>query len=293
MAASGSPGMELLYASVKYQIRSQYDALVCCLHWNMVHSGFKCVGTEESPTGQKSELLPDGWCEGTSDSYALRYQPTEGEDGYLLKVVRIDDTLLVHVLRERDEKLSDLSLETSDYVNVDHLGNFHRMFQNLNKLQQQFKTDLTDKLKDVPSSSTSSGQTLRDTRRQENPRGREEGTDPLRMPSRQPYRDTRPDWGQPSNPFVVGEGDLDPFSGAPPGMLMDPRRQGFPGGYGGGLGMPGGRLPRGAVPPGARFDPIGPLDPDGRVPNPDPQGRYRGEPDPDNERPPGFDDMFM
>ena len=48
MAASGSPGMELLYASVKDQIRSQYDALVCCLHWNMVHSGFKCVGTEES-----------------------------------------------------------------------------------------------------------------------------------------------------------------------------------------------------------------------------------------------------
>ena len=48
---------------------------------------------------------------------------------------------------------------------------------------------------------------------------------------------------------------------------------------------------RGAVPPGARFDPIGPPDPDGGLPNP--QGRYRGEPDPDHEPPPGFDDMYM
>ena len=40
-------GLELLYASIENQIRSQYDALVCCLHWNMIQNGFKCVGVGE------------------------------------------------------------------------------------------------------------------------------------------------------------------------------------------------------------------------------------------------------
>ncbi|XP_022101501.1 proteasome inhibitor PI31 subunit-like [Acanthaster planci] len=285
-------GLELLYTSVKNQIRSQYDALVCCLHWNMVHSGFKCVGLGEEASGQKSELLPSAWNEGTCDVYTLRYQPIEGTDFYLLKVIRMDDTLLVHLLREKDERVSNLSLETSEYVEVDNLGDFNRMFKNIDKLQQEFKSELMDKLKETNSTSR---QSPRDTPSQQSTRSQEDDTDPLRIPRRQPNQDGRPDWGQPRNPFVVGEGDLDPFSRAPPGMLMDPTRSGFPqpgypGGYRGGLGMPG-RLPRGAVPPGARFDPVGPPNPDGGLPNP--QGRYRGEPDPDHEPPPGFDDMFM
>ncbi|XP_038051348.1 proteasome inhibitor PI31 subunit-like [Patiria miniata] len=296
---AASTGLELLYASVQNQIRSQYDALICCLHWNMVQNGFKCVGAGDMATGQKTELLPSEWNGGTGEAYNLRYQPAEGTDYYLLKVVRMDDTLLVHILREKDERISNVSLETSDYVDVDNLGDFNRMFKNLSKLQQKFKSELTDKLKATPSTSSSSTsrQNPRDTQSRQDPVGREDDTDPLRIPRRQPNQGGRPDWGQPRNPFVVGEGDLDPFSGAPPGMLMDPARSGFPrpgfpGGYGGGLGMPGpGRLPRGAVPPGARFDPIGPPDPDGGLPNP--QGRFRGEPDPDHGPPPGFDDMYM
>ncbi|RVE51137.1 hypothetical protein evm_004280 [Chilo suppressalis] len=53
-----------------------------------------------------------------------------------------------------------------------------------------------------------------------------------------------------------------------------------------GLGIPGG-LPRGAVPPGARFDPFGP--PGGPMP-----GRRPPPPDADHLPPPGFNDnMFM
>ncbi|KAM9993470.1 hypothetical protein ACTFIZ_011437 [Dictyostelium cf. discoideum] len=66
--------------------------------------------------------------------------------------------------------------------------------------------------------------------------------------------------------------------------------------YGGGnnpygTGLPGyeQRLPRGAVPPGARFDPFGP--PTGGIP---PSGRGRGMPDRDDFTPPGFDnDHYM
>lgn len=47
-------------------------------------------------------------------------------------------------------------------------------------------------------------------------------------------------------------------------------------------------LPRGAVPPGARFDPFRP---DGL--NPDPTPGPRRPPGTDHLPPPGYDDMFM
>ncbi|XP_076349935.1 uncharacterized protein LOC143246730 [Tachypleus tridentatus] len=113
-----------------------------------------------------------------------------------------------------------------------------------------------------------------------------ENEDPLRVPGteRQPLTD----WMTDRDPFGVGRGDLDPFGGgAGGGMLMDPSRFRTPGGPFGpppiSSGFPG-RLPRCAVPPGARFDHYGPAAPD-----PDRFSR----PDPDNLPPPGYEDMFF
>ncbi|VDM05858.1 unnamed protein product, partial [Schistocephalus solidus] len=93
-----------------------------------------------------------------------------------------------------------------------------------------------------------------------------------------------------------GRSDLDPFGGMGTGsdlrpggmggMLLDPNRN-MPG-------MPLHRfvdpqLPLGSVPPGARFDPIGPPMVPGRgLPR---GGRFA--PDPDHAMPPGFEDMYM
>ncbi|KAL7065221.1 hypothetical protein AAHC03_05581 [Spirometra sp. Aus1] len=93
-----------------------------------------------------------------------------------------------------------------------------------------------------------------------------------------------------------GRSDLDPFGGLGTGsdlrpggvggMLLDPNRN-MPG-------MPLHRfvdpqLPPGSVPPGARFDPIGPPMVPGRgLPR---GGRFA--PDPDHAMPPGFEDMYM
>lgn len=136
------------------------------------------------------------------------------------------------------------------------------------------------------------------------------------------------------NPLAIGDRDLNPLGGAlPPGAGHGPPPL-FGGGGGGGGGMyvgpddpifrdrfgprgggggPGGPqgpwggdgfLPPGAVPPGARFDPVGPFGagprgafgPDGRILPPG--GRApRGDPDWDDVRPPGgnsdYDNMFM
>ena len=108
-----------------------------------------------------------------------------------------------------------------------------------------------------------------------------------------------------ANPLQIGDADRDPLAAsgqrpfmggfAPPpvfgprgdGMLVGPGHPMFhapprppPRGPWGGDGF----LPPGAVPPGARFDPVGPF---GRPPPPPPPGAFRGNPDWDDLPPPG------
>ncbi|CAG8459462.1 16371_t:CDS:2 [Acaulospora morrowiae] len=147
--------------------------------------------------------------------------------------------------------------------------------------------------------------------------------DPLRIPLRRPQHFQPPIFGDPYggdeplnyNPLSVGRNDLDPLGSNP--ILGPPR---FGGGgiqpfggpsRGGGSimgpdhpifdprvpdrnsgGIRGGPqfLPSGAVPPGARYDPVGPFGPlsgrgGGRFPS--------GEPNNDELPPPGYNDMFM
>ncbi|KAJ2348607.1 hypothetical protein IWW50_005109, partial [Coemansia erecta] len=111
------------------------------------------------------------------------------------------------------------------------------------------------------------------------------------------------------NPLSVGRDDLDPLGGAMRGgplggidegggMFVGPNHPMFRQGGGSGLGSDPLRgpdtLPPGAVPPGARFDPITPLGPNppGGLPRGGlPRGGggagpFSGEPDPDNAQPP-------
>lgn len=98
----------------------------------------------------------------------------------------------------------------------------------------------------------------------------------------------RPDpfWADPErDPLRVGHNDLDPLGRGGGGMIFNP----FSNQPGGGLldpsaGLPGPPLPRGSVPPGARFDPFGPST---GMPRP------RRPPGSDDFPPPGFGDMFM
>lgn len=113
-----------------------------------------------------------------------------------------------------------------------------------------------------------------------------------------PFSADEPDFGGGYNPYEIGRSDLDPFGGriggglggiggpggfggiggiggigggGGGGMIVGPGHPMFRrpppggGGIGGGGGIYGGPqpLPRGSVPPGARFDPIGPFGPTG------------------------------
>ncbi|XP_078584489.1 proteasome inhibitor PI31 subunit-like [Branchiostoma floridae x Branchiostoma japonicum] len=291
-------GLELLYSSVCEQVQSEHDALVCFLHWEMVQSGFKCVGKgDEAPVkaskAKKSELLPRGWNR-TQDVYALRYQPSDTEENYLMKAIKMDDSLLVHVMRVKDEKVGSLTLNVKDYINKSDLQDFDSVYKNVESLEAAFQSGIVEEFK--PQNRSSNAATNSEERKEDKP-GRSQRAprmaddpdhDPLRIGPprrpRDPYRQGNPEWGEPSRPYPsVGTGDLDPFSGGiGGGMLVDPMRSGYPRGpLNPSAGIPG-MVPRGSVPPGARFDPIGPVT----------GGAMRG-PDPDHLPPPGFDDMFM
>ena len=92
-----------------------------------------------------------------------------------------------------------------------------------------------------------------------------------------------------ASPFAYGDADRLPGHPGFGGMMMDPLRSG-----GMGLrppGYPG--IPRGSVPPGARFDPFGPLTGfDYGTGDRRPTRSF--DPNPDHLRRPGFnEDMFM
>lgn len=105
--------------------------------------------------------------------------------------------------------------------------------------------------------------------------------DPLRISSHHPHSSRQPTWRDPLSPFAVGGDDLDPFGCQRGGMIVDPLRSGFPRALiDPSSGLPN-RLPPGAVPPGARFDPFGPI------------GTSPSGPNPDHLPPPGYDDMYL
>ncbi|XP_054472870.1 proteasome inhibitor PI31 subunit [Anoplopoma fimbria] len=274
-------GLEVLYSCVRGSVTCPQDAVVCFVHWEMIRSGFRCVGAGDQPlsSDQKSELLPADWSV-NKELYSLRYKTKDGETQLLLKAIAVDSTLIFNLMNSGTQQVSDLTVNIGDHVDSEQLHTFNRVFKEADSLSEKVKTQL------LPSQDRPTGQ--RRSRREEEEeeeeqRRRREDSDPLRIPNRQPRQGPPPHWRDPVvPPFAAGGADLDPFgSRGGGGMIVDPLRSGFPrSGFDPTSGIPD-ILPPGAVPPGARFDPFGPV------------GRHRPRPDPDHMPPPGYDDMFM
>ncbi|KAG0236586.1 hypothetical protein BGW42_003241 [Actinomortierella wolfii] len=184
----------------------------------------------------------------------------------------------------------------------DPLWNGYISRSRINDLISQFKLKIIQQLipglskpgyeEERVVSTTTSGASTSTNTNPDNQRDR----DPLRAPDRGGFIPRPPifgepfspdDFSSPHNPFSIGRQDLDPFAGIGSGpfggsglggiggstgggMYVGPnhpmfRRPPGSGGPGFGGGLYGGPqpMPRGSVPPGARFDPIGPFNPVG------------------------------
>ncbi|XP_062852814.1 proteasome inhibitor PI31 subunit [Trichomycterus rosablanca] len=268
-------GLELLYSSVANSLTSAQDAVVCFVHWEIVKNGYKCLGTGDEPKDgeKKSELLPTAW-NVSKDLYTLRYRSNNDKSNLLLKAIRVDSSLIFNLMDSATDKVTDLTINVFDYTDETNLQSFENVYKNTEDLTKQLKSSLLPAPKKESSVRPERRESAPDTR--PNP-----DYDPLRIPHRAPPARHPPNWNDPMGPFAAGGADLDPFGGRTGGMIVDPLRSGFPrSGFDPFSGTPD-ILPPGAVPPGARFDPFGPV------------GRNRPGPDPDHLTPPGYDDMFM
>ncbi|XP_057272567.1 proteasome inhibitor PI31 subunit [Pezoporus wallicus] len=267
-------GLELLYASARAAISSPQDALLCGVHWELVRHGYRCLGAgdQPGPDERKSELLPAGW-EANKELYTLRYKSTDDARELLLKAIMVEDSMILNAMDKGSQKVADVTLAVADYIDPEHLEDFHRVYRNTEELRTRIASGIIAPL-GAPAEKAKKEPEKKDP---DSPRG----YDPLRIPPHRPAGMRAPTRPSPLSPFAVGGEDLDPLGRQSGGMIMDPLRSGFPQpGIDPSSGIPG-RLPPGAVPPGARFDPFGPL------------GAGRSGPDPDHLPPPGYDDMFM
>ncbi|NWU17473.1 PSMF1 inhibitor, partial [Cephalopterus ornatus] len=226
---------------------------------------------QPGPDERKSELLPAGW-EANKEVYTLRYKSTDDAHELLLKAIMVEDSMILNVMDRGSQKVADVTLAVADYINPEHLDDFHKVYKNTEELRTRIASGILAPLGAPTEKAKKEPESKKDLQRDD---------DPLRIPPPQPAGTRPPSWPSAVNPFAVGGEDLDPLGGRSGGMIVDPLRSGFrQPGIDPSSGIPG-RLPPGAVPPGARFDPFSPL------------GPRRPGPDPDHLPPPGYDDMFM
>ncbi|XP_033339324.1 proteasome inhibitor 31 kDa [Megalopta genalis] len=267
-------GFEVFQSLYDSQISKKEDVLILFVHWYFIKNSFRCIGLGDSKayneTEKGSELLPAEWSK--ESYYALRY--VKDKKLYILHGIKSDEDLLLNLLRTGDQRVSNIQFEINQTV-TDLRGPLESLIPSYQTVIQVIQTDLLN-----PIMSDNAANTTANTSTQTSTESRDSN---IGIPLRQglPIR-ARPGAPHAGN---IGERDLNPLAREGGGMIFDPfpLRDGLAGRPG--LGVPG-RLPPGAVPPYARFDPFGP--PDVNLPRPRPR-----DPDADHLPPPGYDDMFM
>ncbi|XP_056639560.1 proteasome inhibitor PI31 subunit [Diorhabda sublineata] len=282
-------GWDLLYNSVEKDIKNNQDILICLTHLVLVSNGFRCIGLGESKIidgdEPKSESLPKNW----NENYSIRYV-YQGKL-YILKATHLDDAVMINLIRIDERTVSFVQLNTRSVAS--RSGPLSEMIPNHKDIVEQIRTQLISKV--IVSSKTKENASQTENPGRSRSDARQQDDHLRRFPPTQPIVPVIPVIPN-INPGNYGRSDLDPLGGIGPlgfpaagggGMLFRPPGPSFGGGFGGVV--PGGNvgLPPGAVPPGARFDPFRPPDPDRFPP------RRPNRPDNDEFPPPGYDDMFM
>lgn len=279
-------GFELMMKLVDHQLKKKEDVIILFTHWYLVKVGFRCIGLGDKKTLEDdevgSELLPDEWS--NNDHYFLRY--VKDKKLYILIGLKSDHNILLNFMRVVDNTVSNIKYPVEETVSSVH-GPLTTLMSELKivteKLQKELLDPLDNKIEDTAKETSTQTSTTSEPSTYQSP---------LLIEPRRRHIPGRNPWRPDIDPRGVGRRDLDPFGGigVPPGggMIFDPFEpaRGIPDPMRPGIGGPA-RLPPGAVPPGARFDPFGPPD------NDMPRFARRNPDNPDHFAPPGYDDMFM
>ena len=293
------------------------------------------LATPASDTSSSSSKLPANWNTGGPDHYSFRYKHHQSSLDYLVKLVKLGNKMVIHGIAMQGTKTSSVEVVVSDWMSDsfwpwpkeddegEPLVNGYIGSSRVKDLTGVYKRGVLQELvpgltKDGYTEQHCGGAGAGESRQPTRPDGGEARPRP-EHPSHPPAASVQPPPYR--NPLIIGDRDLDPLGGSP--LALPPRFGGgtggggfappplFPGGdTGGGMHVgpnhpmfrdrfaPNTGLPPGAVPPGARFDPIYPA---GGAPfNPDrepdvggarPQ-TFPGEPDWDELAPPRAENPF-
>jgi len=219
----------------KFQVkfRNGSDAIAFVLYLLMKEKNFRFVGCGEiNNESVNQDIIPSDWNKAT-DSYSFRYKHSDISSTILIKIIVIEEQLLVHALEVESKKLHNLELNTNDFINnTVALDNYDNLYKNLENLITIFNMEIVDSIV----TSKDKIPPRQQTNQKENVYG---GHDPLRVPPRteprpypNPLIDPDFEYTPYTNPFGTGHSDVFPIPGGPsglwgPGNLIGPNHPGF------------------------------------------------------------------
>uniref|UniRef100_A0A7N0RHD1 PI31 proteasome regulator N-terminal domain-containing protein n=1 Tax=Kalanchoe fedtschenkoi TaxID=63787 RepID=A0A7N0RHD1_KALFE len=276
--------------------RNTHDKIAFAVHASFVASGYLLTAVGESAVDDSAlssssteEVSLDGW-NSMDDQYAFVYHNPEDGKKVVVKCISINDKLLMDAFRAGQSEPLHVEFNVEEYVEQEKetYNNYKDHYKNFSGLVKRLETELFSKLESKQAAASSDkSSSSKSNELETNPHG----TQPLRV---DPDRDDVPYSGSgfvyPSIPVNPG-GYSDLIPGPPAGVF--PNRRGLDADgsnlvgpndprWFGGPGFRGGLQPD--IPPGARYDPIGPPDVPGFEPNrfmrqPRRPGTGRGHPD--------------
>ncbi|KAF5899345.1 regulating synaptic membrane exocytosis protein 4, partial [Clarias magur] len=95
---------------------------------------------------KKSELLPASW-NTNKELYTLRYRSNDDKSSQLLKAITVDSSLIFNLMDSATGKVTDLTVNVSDYVNESNLQSFESVYKNTEDLAKKLNTSLLPALK--------------------------------------------------------------------------------------------------------------------------------------------------
>uniref|UniRef100_A0A3Q3WJ79 Proteasome inhibitor PI31 subunit n=1 Tax=Mola mola TaxID=94237 RepID=A0A3Q3WJ79_MOLML len=136
-------GLEVLYTYVASSIDCPQDAIVCFVHWEMIKSGYRCIGSGDEPSSsdKMTELLPADWSN-NKELYSLRYKAKDTDKQLLLKAVVVSSTMIFNLMNSSTQQVSDLTVNIYDHLDTDQLHSFDRVFRDTEGLSQKVRTQL-------------------------------------------------------------------------------------------------------------------------------------------------------
>ncbi|KAI9265274.1 PI31 proteasome regulator N-terminal-domain-containing protein [Phascolomyces articulosus] len=303
-------------------LESPYDALAATTHAIMLSVGCKFAGLGDDARQEGDgtiRTLPESWNAQGPSCYAFRYSHPQSSMTFVIKSIKLGHRFIMNGIAIEDNKTTTLDIDTSHFTSngffpynpresKDPLVHGFISTSQFQELVNLFKINILQRIipglqkpgyDDSASSVTTSSTATQPPSSTQSPSS---------SSSRPPPNVRPPIFDDPLSAddtyldrFNVGRSDLEPMGGglrmpgSGGGMFVGPNHPMF------GHPNPDSNLPPGAVPPGARFDPIGPVMPGrggglgrgtgrGRGGM---SGRFAGEPDNDELPPPNFDNYFM